>query len=309
MTRTAPTTTTDGVGNDALAISTGTITPATYAVNANVLEQAVDHAVAAAGLFQINERTAGIRLGSGQIQTIDLRMGLDPLEDYTVRDAPFVAAGSLVDYVNRFRTDDTLGYVRDLTGKGIAALTAETPAVITYVIDEHTPAGPARRAHRAHLTLRPTPAATRWGKVLAGTAIDQEALLDLVVDGIGEIAAPPAAELRDLVSDLHAVRNTSARSVIRTGGGATLEVADNVTLHGGTGNRVTIPETITITFAPFTATDRQIVLVVKVKPIVTGEAVTFKLTAPELDTQLRIIVAALADDVGDGTGIAPLWVP
>jgi len=292
-----------------IAIASGTVTPATYAVNANVLEVAIENAVNAASLFSINERTAGIRTPSGQVQTIDLRAGLDPLPDYTVHDTSFASVESLGEYVNRYSGENTLGYVRDLTGQGIKAITSETPAAVTFVIDDHPIDGPGRRAHRAHLTLRPTVAARRWGAVLAGQ-IDQEKLLDLVVDGIGEIAAPPAAELRDLVSDLHAVRNTSAKSLIRTGGGASLEVAETVTLHAGPGNRVTLPERIDVTFAPFTASDQLIVLAVKVKPIIgKDDRISFELTAPELDTQIRIVSTTIRDELAADTNVLPLWIP
>ena len=176
----------------------------------------------------------------------------DPTRHRTVPAARSSASRRSPSYVNRYKTDATLGYVRDLNGRGATALTSDVE-IANYVLDDH-PADDAAtgfREHIATLVLRPTAAARRWGSALAAKMIDQERLLDLVVDGIAEIAEPDGATLRDLVSDLHAIRTSSARSVLRTGGQATVEVADNVSLHSGTGTKVTIPEQITIVFTPY----------------------------------------------------------
>lgn len=221
---------------------------------------------------------------------------------------------SLGQYVELYSTSDTLGYIRDLNGLGPRALVGDLP-LVHYVLDDHptAPGGAANRAHKAGLTLRPTPAALRWGKALTADTIGQEELLDLVVDGITEIARPDGAVLRDLVADLHAVRTTEARSVLRTGGESRVELADNIALHSGTSNEVTIPENVTVVFRPWTAVADTIVVDIRVKPRLVDtngkQKVRFSLTAPQLDDRLSAVVSNIASLIEETTHIRPLWHP
>lgn len=222
----------------------------------------------------------------------------------------YVGVRSLAAYVNRYKTDATLGYIFDLNGQGPRSLLTDI-TIARYQLDDHPVDGTGHRLHAAELVLRPTTAARRWASALAAPQLDQEQLLDLVVDGIGEIADPDGATLRDLVADLHAIRTTSARSVIRTGGQATVELTENVALHSGTGTQVTVPETITIVFAPYAGLAvLGVQLTVSVKPRVTkDEKVVFKLDAPALDDEIARVVGDVAGQLAEATGIEPMWQP
>ena len=224
----------------------------------------------------------------------------------------FATVESLVRYVNRFKDENTLGYITDVTGRGAAVLAADVSAAY-YVIDDwhRLDEQPMNRDHTASLVLRPTTAARRWAAALT-QPLTQVGMVELVIDGVGEIANPAAADLRDLISDLHAIRNSSAKSVIRTGGGLAVEVNENVSLHAGTGNLVEVPDTLTLVLQPWTAVDATITVEVKIRPTVNaGEQVSFRLSAPHLEEALnevlRTIHADLSDTEAAGTGINPFW--
>lgn len=251
----------------------------------------------------------------------------DRLATFRTCSAKFVGVDSLARYVARYQTDDTLAYIRDVYGRGAAMLKSDTDAA-TVIIDDHpmnldSPAakgsqdmlfgdaeGPVgRRAHTAVLVLRPTAAAQRWGAVLGG-AIDQETFLNLVDDGIGEIAAPDAAVLRDLISDLHAIRNSEVKSVVRTGGQGAIQVNENVSLHAGTGTLVEFPERMTIVLQPFAAIPSRVTLELRVAPKVAPDGkVKFTLSCATLDDKLAEILGDVAADIAERTGLNPHWQP
>lgn len=284
---------------------------ASYDITADVVAEAVSNAVAAVEPTPVGEHGLAFLVPEGwNLNVQDGRtLSASRLPEYRDLTMPFVGVRSLAAYVNRYASPDTLGYIVDVNGKGAAPLVADLEAA-HYVLDDIPvpDAQTARRAHRAKLILRPTAAARRWGGAL-GKALSQEQMLDLVVEGITEIAAPPGADLRDLISDLHAIRTTSAKSVIRTGGQLAVEVADNVTLHAGPGNRVEVPEKLTLVLAPFAGIASTLQVDVLIKPKVIGETVAFVLTAPTLDQALASIIGEIAGHLTEATGIEPLWVP
>lgn len=144
---------------------------------------------------------------------------------------------------------------------------------------------------------------------MLGKPIDQEAFLDLVDDGIGEIASPDGAQLRDLISDLHAIRNAEVKSVIRTGGEGAIQINENVTLHAGTGDKVTFPERMTIVLRPFASIVSTIALDLRITPKVRDGHVSFTLSCPTLDDKLAEVLGDVAADIAERTGLNPHWQP
>lgn len=185
---------------------------------------------------------------------------------------------------------------------------------VPHVLDTRHLSDPTTGTHisgHAQLTIRPTAQAIRWGTAL-DRLHDQESMLDLVVDGIGEIAEPDGATLRDLIADLHAIRTTSARAVSRRTGESTVEVSENVTLHAGPGNTVTIPERMTVIFRPFhtDAATEAIVLPITIRPTVNPAGqVMFALSCPTLADELDRVIRGYSARLHELTGIEPLWVP
>lgn len=279
-----------------------------------LVDRAVENGIAATAAEEIGDHGLIVRRPAGwTTDIIDVRQQEDHPRERTGL-FKFATVASLVEYVNRYGNDDTtVGYINDVTGRGPAVLTQDT-MVTEYVLDDYHPDIDlivANRVHRAQLVLRPTTAARRWGRAF-GQILSQEQMVELVIDGVGEIAAPPAADLRDLISDLHAIRTTSAKSIINTTGGLAIELAENTSLHAGTGHLVTVPDEITLVLQPWTAVDQTITTSVKIRPTVNDSRVGFRLAAPHLEDVLNLLLTgiwtALGDTTNRGTGIAPLWV-
>jgi uncharacterized protein YfdQ (DUF2303 family) len=304
-----PTETVEAVLGEALIAPTML---AQYDVTADVVADAVRNAIAATPAQPVGQHGLAFLLPDGY--KLDVRDTRDLTDEQlpTVRKhtATFIGVRSLTRYVNRYVTVDTLGYITDIAAGGVAVL-LEPRQLAHYQVDDHPVTATAHRAHRAVLNVRPTPAAQRWGMAIAAARIDQEQLLDLVVDGIGEIVHPDGAQLRDLIADLHAIRTTEARSVMRTGGQASIALAENVSLHGGAGSTVEVPEQIGVTFEPFAGiATSAITLDVRVKPRVGADGkVTFALEAPSLPDEIARVVAEIAEMLTIETGIEPLWIP
>lgn len=272
---------------------------------------AADHAVIAHEPIHFGDHGILVRHPDDWVaETIDARHFEDHLRE-RIGDRRFSTVESLVRYVNRYKTVETLGYFHDISGRGAKVLANDWTAG-EYVIDDWSNDDEdkiANRNHKATLVLRPTAAARRWANAL-DTPLDQMQMVELVIDGAGEIAAPDAADLRDLISDLHAIRNSTAKSVIRVDGGMAVEVTENVSLHAGTGNTLQVPETLTILLRPWTAVDATITFTVKVRPKVVGDTVKFVLAAPHVEERLTTVLDAIHHELADdttGTGIAPFW--
>lgn len=281
-----------------------------------LIREAIDNGVAAADPTPVGDHgLAFVKALGYEVETIDVRRFEDEprLASFRSGSHKFVGVDSIARYVGRYQTDATVAYVRDVYGRGKALLTADSDAA-TVILDDHpadgTDTGPVgRRAHTAVLVLRPTAAAHRWGRVF-GEAIDQETFLNLVDDGIGEIANPDAAVLRDLISDLHAIRNSEVKSVVRTGGQGAIQVNENVKLHAGTGTVVEFPERMTIVLQPFASIPSRVTLELRVAPRVGAEGrVKFTLSCATLDDKLAEVLGDVAADLVERTGLNPHWQP
>lgn len=250
-----------------------------------------------------------------KVHTIDQRNFEDEprLPSYVTDTLRFTTVDSVANYVSRHLAESSLLYVRSPFGKGLSFMTSDTD-VATVILDDHPPAaGPSapvgRRQHKAVLTLRPTTAARRWGHALSGAPLDQETFLDLVVDGLTEIASPDGAVLRDLVQDLHAIRSTEIKSVIRTGGEGAIQLAENVKLHAGTADQVTFPEAMTLRLTLFAGFEMPTTLQVRIKPAVRQDHVTFTLSCALLDDAVNVAVENIANVLADVTGLFAHWQP
>lgn len=275
----------------------------------DIVAQAVANGVAACEPQWIGDHgLAIIRPDGWTIDTFDTRT-FEDLPRHVELTQRFVAIQSLAEYVALHADDTTRVYAIDAPGTLASDCITK---LIVVVLDDHLahPTATNHRTHRAELVLRPTAAARRWAKVLGeGQILTQEQMLDLIDDGIREIADPDGAVLRDLVADLHSVRSTEVQSVIRTGGEATVTLAENVGLRAGTGNKVTIPESLTVVFVPWTIPNCPSIAVrVKVKPRVRDKGILFELTAPDTDEALSDARATLAVAAEAELGRAALWV-
>lgn len=290
----------------------------------DLIRTAVDNGLAAADPASVGAYgLAYIVPASHKVEVLDIREHEDEprLPSFPTQTHQFVGVRSLASYVDRYQNPATLAYVTDVYGKGTAMLTSDTP-VATVVLDDHPASNldnddgvlsvevsVGRRAHTARLVLRPTAAAKRWGQALATSRMSQEQFLDLVVDGLGEIAEPDGAVLRDLIQNLNALRSTEVTSVMRSGGEGQIVLAENVKLTAGTGNTVPFPEQMTIVLQPFAGVADTVTVKLRIKPALGDAHVVFSLSCGELDDTIARVVASVADDLTDQTGLTAHWTP
>lgn len=286
-----------------------------------LIDAAIMHGLVATKPITVGDHGLAVRKPDGAVEVLDVRRWEDEtrLPWFITEKAKLVSVESLARYIERYElSDQTVANITDPYGKGLSMLTSDTDVAWVTIDDhptlEHLDTGLAvqhvgRKAHTATLVLRPTEPARRWGKALSASALTQEGFLDLIVDGISEIAEPDGAVLRDLVGDLHAIRTSEVQTVVRTGGEGSIELKENVKLHAGTGNRVTFPEQMTVTFQPFVGLTSQVVLTVRIKPGVGDTKVNFALSCAHLDDAIAHTVGDLAAEIVERTGLNPLWRP
>lgn len=272
------------------------------------VDEAIGHAVAALDPIEVGDHHLLVRVPTGYHNSlIDVRDSED-LPRRVNHIQLLVGVDSLARYIGQHQLADTRAYITDMYGSGTKALTSDCRVVEVVIDDHHTGNQPDARTHRAVLVLRPTAAARRWGLALDGRSrLTQEQFLDLVVDGIGEIVTPDGARLRDLASDLHAIRTAEVQSVIRTGGQGSIQLAENVRLSAGTGDKVEFPERITIRFNPFAGIAHPITLEVQVRPSVLSNHVAFSLHAAALEDELAAVLGEIAAEITERTGLTPFW--
>lgn len=113
-------------------------------------------------------------------------------------------ADSLVEYVNRFKQSGTL-ILADIGANTIRAS-----------IDYHDPdLGPQHLQHGAKLEL---PFSEEWRTWTAahGKMVDQLAFARFIEENAADVEAPAAADLLEMVRDLHAVRKVNFTKAVRT---------------------------------------------------------------------------------------------
>lgn len=256
----------------------------------NIVAEAVANGIIAAEPVELGDHGLAMALPPGfNMQTFDVRqweqrprqithtVKLTSIESF----ATYFQAHAVSGFTRLYAIDES---ARDLTLKA-------DRKVAMAVFDDHGGAiederfpRVGLRQHVAELVLRPTVPALRWADVLSveGVTLTQEGLLNLIDDGIGEIAEPDAAVLRDLVADLHAVRTTGVQSIRRTGGDAAVTLTENVALRAGVGSQLTVPEQLTVSLVPWTIpTCGRIYARVKIRPALRDRAITFHLSSAE----------------------------
>lgn len=172
----------------------------------------------------------------------------------------FIDAGSFVEYVNRFKTDDSL----------IFANVTETSATMTAVLDYHKPenARPDYCQHRATFTTLPTPEWAAWLKanrqpmdqVTFATWLEDN--LNLFVQpkdstGKPDKTVPSGAELLELVQTLHGHQNARFNTQVRLQTGAySVNYEEDVDVKGSvSGGSIELPKLIMGGFAIFQGGD------------------------------------------------------
>lgn len=123
--------------------------------------------------------------------------------DYIHQGVTLQTVDSLVDYLNRFKTDDTVLF---------ADIAANT---IVGAVDYHAPNAAALLGHKATLTL---PFAIEWKTwaEIDGKLMAQLEFARFLEESAGDVVAPSGAELLDACRDLQARRKVNFTKAVRT---------------------------------------------------------------------------------------------
>lgn len=140
-----------------------------------------------------------------------------PLADHIRQGVTLQTVDSLVDYVNRFRTDNTILFA-DIQANSIAGL-----------IDYHAPADAGRVAHKANMAL---PFSEEWQtwKAVDGKLMEQIDFARFLEENAVDVVAPSGADLLETCRDLQARRKVDFRKAVRTStDNENFEYSDNTT--------------------------------------------------------------------------------
>jgi len=214
-------------------------------------------------------------------------------------------AGSFIDYVNRFKSADSL----------IFSNVTESNATFTAILDYHKKDLTADYcAHRASFTTQPTPEWATWLKAnrVPMSQVDfatwLEDNLKLFVTGPDE-ASPTAAELLELVRTLHGHQNARFSSNLRLQTGAfsasydeDTEVKGTITTKPGS---IDLPAQITGGFPLFQGGEAYAVPA-RLKSRIVERKLMLHFETISLPQLVRENIMAVVKQVADKTGIIPM---
>lgn len=126
---------------------------------------------------------------------------------------------------------------------------------ITAVLDAHTPDGPRFGQHRAHLSLRHTPAWEQWIRQ-SGRLMDQEPFANFLEDHLPELVTPDAATMLEVAQSIQAATKGEFQSGTRlTSGERKFVYTETIAAKAGQKGELTIPEVFVIGVRPFEGAD------------------------------------------------------
>lgn len=204
--------------------------------------------------------------GMARAETVVAAEGADPFiilpENYHAQDisqflaptrikqAPqMIEAGSFIDYVNRFKSGNTL----------IFANVNDNGARLVGMIDYHGVDEPAYCQHCVGFETIPTKEWSDWMQA-NGKRMDQVAFATWLEEHYATITDPAGAVLLELVQTLIGKSDVRYNSAIRLKSGSSkLDFEEDVTLRGTTATKegeVELPQVITAGISPFQGTEK-----------------------------------------------------
>lgn len=163
-----------------------------------------------------------------------------------------IESGSFSDYVNRFKTEDTI----------IFANVTDVGATLDAMLDYHGPAPKLKPAYCEHQATFQTIATKEWSDWMAanGKKMDQGAFATWLEEHYPLITDPSGAVLLELVQTLIGKSDVRYNSAIRLKSGSSkLDFEEDVTLRGTTATKegeVELPQVITAGISPFQGTEK-----------------------------------------------------
>lgn len=219
-------------------------------------------------------------------------------------------AGSFIDYVNRFKTGDTL----------IFATLTDTNATLTAILDYHkaakdTNAMPDYCAHRAEFTTLETPEWRVWamadrkrmGQVDFATWLEDN--LQLFRQHEDYPDAPAAAALLELVRSLHGHNNARFNTALRLDNGAySVQYEEDVEIRGAnsvSGDKLALPPVVCGGVAVYHGAEPYLVPA-RLKVRVEDRKLVVWFETINKPAIIRESIMAITKQVAEKTGIVPM---
>jgi len=171
--------------------------------------------------------------------SLSIHQPLDPVLT-VIKAAPrFDDAESFVEYVNRYKTDQTIVFA-DIKGNRL-----------TSVFDYHSAAAeqvPGKPDHAAHRALHPCPWSLDWERWRAvdGKDMKQKGLGRFLEEMLHTIAAPDGAGLLEIASELKVDRAVKFKAGTRLQDGTVSLAYEEEDSTSGKNGKLTVPDLITI---------------------------------------------------------------
>lgn len=205
----------------------------------------------------------------------------------------FDDVGSLIAYVNQFKTTDTRLFV-NLAESG----------TFTAVMDYHSNhQHPQFCKHVALLPLKQTPEFAAW-RGISGKAIGQQEFANFLEDNLSAVVRPAAAELLEVALTLEAKKSVTFKKGIRLDNGDTNLTFLNTT-DGTAGERgdLSIPSKIELNVALFEGAEPTAVVCRFRYRISDNGTLTFTVIIEQLERLVRASIDAVAMQIKRDTGI------
>ncbi len=219
---------------------------------------------------------------TGEIKSLENLLSA-PLRQKISR--PLFTVCDFIAYVNRFKRPETTVYCTD--------------GLITAVIDHRGTEAPTWDDHAVTVKIDRSEPLLRWLEKNK-KPLSQEEFADFLEERALEIVVPQAAEILELVQELHVTKNSSVRSSVRNNGRHSIAFNQDQQIKGA-GGGVDLPTSFEIRIEPFkrqkVTTDIRALLRVKLRE----EKPVFVFDLQRVEERLEQALGEITETISDLT--------
>ncbi len=226
----------------------------------------------------------------------------EPLRQKTQRQIGSV--DDFIAYLNRFKKPETSIYLSGLTYRAEIdhreAAKVEDSETKFLTIPERLTWGD----HTASLEIVRSEGLKRWLSA-QNKPMAQEEFAELLEERNMDIAVPAAAEILEVVRDLHVTKNAAVTRAVRSNGKHSITFAENTEAKGL--NNVDLPTTFTIRTQAFSRQDVTVELIALLRVRLREAHPTFVFQFLRLEEELDLALQNISDRIKEATSL-PLYV-
>lgn len=261
-------------------------------------KEVIDRLVELGHVAEIEDKgDKAFSLVPGDLKAIDLSQFYPP--KFIKETAKLIDGDSFSDYVNRFKTENTL----------VFASVTDTGARLVALLDYHGP--PDKAARCEHLAVYETVPTTEWSTWQSANRqkMDQVKFAKWLEDNAKLFVAPSGADLLELVLTLEGKNEVNFTSAHRLESGKNkLDYTEDVTLRGVQSTKqgsVDLPRELVAGISPFHGAPKYSVRA-RLKCRIEGRKLSLWFETVEPHVIIRDSVLAVVKQVAEKTGITPL---